>query len=251
MNLETRFIKLEHVRFTKSNKNLKVIQLSDIHINFMMVKTNRIKNILKSIKPDFIVLTGDYISSTKHIPNFLKFLNSIKDANIIYACLGNHEYKTFHHDPDGLNKFIGQMEALGVNVLQDSSCNFIKNSKNYNILGLHDLYSNMHNTKSAISSINPESAVCLALSHNPDIVYKLPKDKIDYLFSGHFHGGQIWAPFNIEFKLMRNEKLCKAGITRGLHKINGINLYINRGLGNICFPFRFLSRPEITVFYIP
>jgi uncharacterized protein len=251
MYVEAGLIKLEHVSFTKNKKNLKVLQMSDIHVNNLMVSIKKIQKIIESNKPDFVILTGDYISNKKHIPDFLKLLNIVKADNIVYACLGNHEYKAFENNNEGLRTFISQMEALGVIVLQDNSSCFIKNSKKYNIIGFNDFNNRTNEVDTAINSIDPRAEVCIAISHNPEIVYKLPKGRIDYLFSGHFHGGQIWAPFNIEFKLMRNETLCKSGITRGLHKINEIELYINRGIGNICFPLRFLSRPEITIFNIP
>ena len=90
----------------------------------------------------------------------------------------------------------------------------------------------------------------IAFSHNPDIVFKIPEGYVDYLLCGHFHGGQIWMPFNLEFRILRNEVLCKMGITRGAHKVKGINLYISRGLGNVCFPLRFLSTPEIAILYV-
>ena len=251
MNIEARLVKLEHVRFTKSKKNLKIIQISDIHINFLMVSKKRILSMIQEINPDFIILTGDYISEEKHCANFLKLLTLIKGTTPVFACLGNHEYRAFKNGKEGLKTFVNQMENLGVKVLRDSSASFEKNSKIYNIIGFEDFSNRKNDTLEAIKAIPSDSSVCIAISHNPEIVYHLPSNKIDYLFTGHFHGGQIWAPFHIEFKLMRNETLCKIGITRGLHKVNGIKLYISRGLGNICFPFRFFSRPEITVFYIP
>jgi predicted MPP superfamily phosphohydrolase len=56
-------------------------------------------------------------------------------------------------------------------------------------------------------------------------------------------------PWNLEFFLLRKDVLCKMGLRRGLHKVNDIKVYLNRGLGNVVVPFRFLSRPEITVIY--
>jgi len=41
-------------------------------------------------------------------------------------------------------------------------------------------------------------------------------------------------PFNLEFRILRHEKLTKIGITKGTHKLNNINLHINSGLGNVC-----------------
>jgi predicted MPP superfamily phosphohydrolase len=108
--------------------------------------------------------------------------------------------------------------------------------------------------KKAFESILPSvqsNCINIAFSHNPDLTLSLPKGQVDYFLCGHFHGGQIWMPFNLEFRLMRSEKLCRMGYRRGFHKINGINIYINRGLGNVVFPFRFFSVPEIAVLQLP
>ena len=87
-------------------------------------------------------------------------------------------------------------------------------------------------------------------NHLTDVVLQIPKI-VDYMFAGHFHGGQIWMPCNLEFFLLRDDVLCKMGIRRGLKCINGIRVYINRGLGNVVVPFRFLSRPEILICTLP
>ncbi len=88
----------------------------------------------------------------------------------------------------------------------------------------------------------------IAFTHNPDIVEELPASLFDLVLCGHYHGGQIWAPFDLEFKMLRNDNLSRKGIKRGLHKVNGMDIYINRGLGNVLVPLRFMSRPEVTVF---
>jgi predicted MPP superfamily phosphohydrolase len=58
-------------------------------------------------------------------------------------------------------------------------------------------------------------------------------------------------PFNLEFMILRDDQLCRMGITRGLKRVNGIRVYLNRGLGNGVVPLRFLSRPEILICTIP
>jgi len=273
MRFEAGWLKVDRVKFTLSNKGLKIIQLSDIHMKYLKVSAQKVKNVISREKPDIIIMTGDYIENQDQIDAFLHFLETIrtiKSDTVIYLCMGNHDYKAFdrncgkyhrqfHCKPHGHSKyqshniedFIQSIESLGVTVLYNRAVSYSKNSVKYNIIGFDDVNAGHPDINKALSFCAEDAFVNIAFSHNPDIIFQIPKGKVDYLFCGHFHGGQIWMPFHLEFNLLRKEKLCRIGINRGLHKLNGINLYINRGLGNVCFPLRFLSRPEITVFYLP
>ena len=262
MRYEAGRIKVEKVRFTLSAKGLKIVQLSDIHMRYLKISVNKLKNIICSEKPDIIIMTGDYIDNPMQINDFIKFINDIKCDIDVYLCMGNHDHKAFidvsadiSHSTNTLNvnsieDFISLLYKNNINVLHNKAVCIEKNNKKYNLIGIDDMNFGNYDIEKALSYCDKNADINIAFSHNPDIIYKIPKDKVDYLFCGHFHGGQIWLPFRLEYKLLRKEKLCKMGINRGLHKINGINLYINRGLGNVCFPLRFLSRPEITVFCI-
>lgn len=251
MRFEAGFFEVKRIKLTKNKKHLKVIQLSDIHINFIRVPAEKVREVLKKENPDLVLMTGDYIETPKNTEKFLKYLDAIKNGSTICLCLGNHDYRAFEDNEPGLAEFINDIESRGVNVLHNQCMLFEKNSKRYNIIGIGDLRSEHDDIEEALNSCNKGTDLNIAFSHNPDIALKIPKGKVDYLFCGHFHGGQIWLPFNLEYKMLRKDKLCKTGVRKGMHKINGINLYINRGLGNVLFPLRFLSRPEITVFHMP
>ena len=251
MRFEAGFVQVTHVKFTKNTKHLKVIQLSDIHIDHLKVSSSKVKKVINKVKPDFILLTGDYINRPFHIPNFLKFLDEIVGLAPMYLCLGNHDYKAFLDNDEGLNDYINLIAARGVTILHNTSVCFEKNAKKYNIIGFADIRYSHQDIEGTLEKIHKDVYKNIAISHNPDIILNMHRNCVDYLFCGHFHGGQIWLPFNLEFKTLRDEKLCRIGITRGLHTINGIKLYINRGLGSVLFPFRFMSRPEITVIYLP
>lgn len=258
MRYETSMVKVERIKFTLSKKGLKIIQLSDIHIKFLRVPVQTIKKVISKEKPDIIILTGDYIDKPCHVEMFLDFIRQIRSNAVVYLCLGNHDYEAFkQYDNDSIAQnskiqhFIEALESNGVSVLHNRAVRYTKDGVKYNIIGIEDLSAGKPNINKVLGFCYKEAFANIAFSHNPDIVFEIPKGKVDYLLCGHFHGGQIWMPFNLEFKLLRNEKLCKMGISRGLHRINGINLYISRGLGNVCFPLRFLSKPEITIFHLP
>jgi uncharacterized protein len=248
MRFEAGFLKVDRVLLTDRQPSLKIIQLSDIHIGRLKVRTQAIREVLEQEQPDFVVMTGDYIENAVHIPGFLSFLESIGQDLTIFLCLGNHDHKALYRKPKLQDDLLRRIEKLGITVLQNSSVCYQKGERKYNIVGIDDLNQGTPDLNKAFSACCGDAAVTLAISHNPDIALKIPPGRVDYLFTGHFHGGQIWMPFGLEYRLLRREKLSRMGIRKGLHSWNGAYLYISRGLGNVCFPLRFLSRPEITVF---
>jgi len=254
MRIEASFLNKSLINFSTSSKGLKIAHLSDIHINRLYISPRRIISSLKQINPDIIIMSGDYIETQRNIPEFIELLKDIANLYTVYLSLGNHDHKALKHNKKNIVSFINTVQDTGANVLLNSNIKVTKNSISYNIIGIDDLKHGKPDLKKAFHGIMPSfnsGCINIAFSHNPDMVLSLPKEKVDYFLCGHFHGGQIWMPFNLEFRIMREEKLCKMGYRRGLHKINGINIYINRGLGNVIFPFRFFSIPEIAVIQLP
>ena len=251
MRYEATTFKVKKVFFTENISHLKVIQMSDVHISLLKVDVKKIRKVLKKENPDLVILTGDYIDSTRQIPAFLDFLEEIKGNYEIFLCYGNHDYRVFQKNETGLRQFTADLEKMGIKVLLNDSVLYSKGEQSYNIIGIEDFRSKRHNVKKALANCKSNVTANIAFSHNPDIALELPEDSVDFLLCGHFHGGQIWMPFDIEFKLLRHERVCKLGIKRELNKLNNLIIYINSGIGNVLFPLRFLSPPEITVLYFP
>ena len=254
MRIEVLFLNESLINFSTSSKGLKIAHLSDLHVNKLYITSHRLLCSLKQNNPDIVIMSGDYIENQKEIPKFINLLKKITKNYTVYISLGNHDHEALKHNKMYMDSFISTIQETGATVLINSNIRVNKNNKSYNIIGIDDLKHGNPDIENAFHGIIPSlnsNCINIAFSHNPDMVLYLPKDKVDYFLCGHFHGGQIWMPFNIEFKLMRREKLSKMGCRRGLHKINGINIYINRGLGNVVFPLRFLSKPEIAVIQLP
>ncbi len=253
MRFETTLLKKNYINFSKSSRGLKVAHLSDLHVKQLHIGIKKITSALRDVNPDVVIITGDYIETTDDIPKTLNLIKAIADIFPVYLTLGNHDHKALINKKKGIEGFIMQLEQTGAIVLNNEFKSIYKNNTTYNIVGIDDLKRGKPDLDKAFGNIDstPGDSINIVFSHNPDMVLELPKDKTHYFLCGHFHGGQIWMPFHLEFRILRREQLCKMGYRKGLHKINGIIVYINRGLGNVLFPFRFLSVPEIAVFQLP
>lgn len=249
MHIETKQLKVEKIDLSKGGNPIKIAQLSDIHIDLMFTSYKKIKNALIAANPDIIIITGDYIEKPIQISKFISFLDTLPPKPV-YACFGNHDYKAFLKNKAGIEFFAKQIEAKGITMLRNANTTLSINGRKINLVGIEDMRYKTHDVKKAFAGLKSENGTTIAFSHNPDILFSMGKNKADLLLTGHFHGGQIWMPFHLEFKLLRHEKLSKMKIYRGLNYVNSQRIYISRGLGNVVFPFRFFSKPEITIFNI-
>jgi len=257
MYMETRTLDISHVDFSKGESNLKILHITDVHIHSMNVPYSRIIDAVKAEKPDIIILTGDYSGKTGYMQRFDGFLNSFTSAAIqagtkkIFACMGNHDHKISADRSESVKDFIRILRSYGIEVLVNKTSVYSKNNKIYNITGIDDLRYGKPDIGKSFTGQDARSQANIVISHNPDIALLLPSGKADFLFAGHLHGGQVWLPFNLEFILLRSDILPFKGIRQGTHIINGITVYINRGLGNVLLPLRFLAKPEISVYTMP
>jgi len=147
MYYETTRLKISRVCFTESKEPFKIVHMSDLHIKFLNVDINKVVKVLETEKPDLVVLTGDYIDNPKHIPAFIKFLESIKGNYKICLCFGNHDYKALKNSEDSIQEFKQLIEEKGVSVLLNSSVCIEKGNRKYNVIGIEDLRSKRYDVK--------------------------------------------------------------------------------------------------------
>ena len=237
-----------HDRTTCDESAIRIMHISDIHIGLLRVCSKRVINTISSVSPDLIIMTGDYFDRPSQVDSFFSWIDKWHSGQPIYMCLGNHDNYVFKKVPKKKELFLNNVSKRGLNLLINESRHISLKGKTLNLIGIDDFRTKAFDIEMAFSNLsNADNTI--VFSHNPDIIYELKDNKPDLLLCGHFHGGQIWMPFRLEYKLFRTEKTCTSGIFKGFHTINGIKTYINRGLGNVALPLRLFSKPEITIIY--
>lgn len=228
------------------------LHITDIHIGLLFISSSRIKNTIEKTKPDFILISGDFLDHPRHIKKLEKWLKGIDSGIRTYAVLGNHEHLCFKKDHNFKNEFMQLMKRLNIQILVNETVilNINENSGTIALVGLDDCKSGALFNRQIFKGLKDKHEFVLAFSHNPDAALHIPKSSVSLFIAGHFHGGQVWLPFNLEYILLRKEKVSRMGHIKGFTRIKNNSVYISRGLGTILVPFRFFSVPEVTVFDI-
>ena len=250
---ETTTIVTENVEFRLRRlgpefDGLRVTQISDLHFR-PYTGEREIRAAVKAVqetKPDVIVLTGDYVTSTWMFDLGRRTADGIEDcAEIlkqltaplgVYAILGNHDWGT---DPDRISH---ALRECGIKVLRNEAAAIERGKSRLWIAGTDCAFFNHADMDKTLAPIRDEDAVLL-LAHEPDFADHAARYPVDLQLSGHSHGGQIVAPFVGPPHLPR---LAKKYV-RGRYRVGQMELYTNRGIGLVGLPMRYQAAPEVTL----
>jgi len=220
---------------------IKIVQLSDLHVNRYGLKEDRIISTIQNINPNIIVMTGDYIQSVRDIEPLEKFLQKIREniGNIpIIAILGNWDFSS-----DALDSLKNIFDKHDLILLNNTFINIKVKNLNITFLGFNSIQNNYNLDINVLDKL-PMENIIIVLIHEPilsNIIIEKRKD-IKLILAGHCHGGQI----KIFNKYVFLPEGCEM-YPEGLYRINNTTIYTSRGLGTSIFPIRFMSPPEIVV----
>lgn len=254
LNLEN--TTLEVSNYTISNKRIplefngyKIIHISDYHNEKSQRLNNSLVETIASQNPDIIVITGDVVDKRRtDIDVSIEFVKKIKDIAPIYYVPGNHEatIKTY-------NELKEKLLNEGVNILDNKNQEIEKNGDKINLLGIND--PQMANASEINDSVIAKKTLeeieyndeyySILLSHRPEIFSTYVEEKVDLVFTGHAHGGQVRIPF-IGGIVAPNQGFFPK-YTSGKIEENDTTMVVSRGIGNSVIPFRVNNRPEIII----
>jgi predicted MPP superfamily phosphohydrolase len=192
------------------------------------------------LKPDLILLTGDYLEEQRNIRGVLSFMKRLKATHGIYAVQGNWEYWSRLEGENLRRHFAG----VGVKLLINERVDLEIHDHALSIFGL-DYPSSTDHLEKLQKEVDPKR-FNLLLSHVPAFAHEQLNADINLILSGHTHGGQVRLPYLPPFYLPRYAGRFVAGFYQvSQHRIP---LYVSRGVGTSVLPIRFLCRPEIGLF---
>ncbi len=232
-----------HHHFPKFSSEMKFIHLSDIHLESVGIRENKLLTIIEENKPEFVLYTGDFLNlsnirNQKSIEQVIEFFNKLNAISPIYYVSGSPAVDV----EDTIIIIEKNLEPMR---LKNTSISIRHNNDEINLIGITCTHQPHQDIKNLPPLIHINSLNIL-LHHSPDLVYELkPEYQVDLMLSGHTHGGQVRFPL---FGAIFTGSLYGRKLQQGLYQIYDTLLYISRGIGleGMGAPrVRFLCSPEI------
>jgi uncharacterized protein len=225
-----------------------VIQLSDPHLGYPSPAAWRAIDIVRTERPDLVVVTGDVADRRSSIPVVLAWAKQLCEAAgvpIVYVP-GNHEHWRFG-DGEAMAQFLEQLRRAGFVVLENELTRISRRSGGSPvvIVGLDDSYSYHMDVEAGFSGLAAGERA-IVLEHCPeDVARILASGHASLVLTGHTHGGQVRLPL---WGDRLTAALTGSSFVRGLYQVGDVPLYVSQGLGMSVLPVRFFCPPEVTVF---
>ena len=219
----------------------RIVQIGDLHLDDWSKpeRLDRIAEMVNEERPDLVVVTGDFASySARRLDtgSLVGALRRLSAPDGVLAILGNHDYLT---DVKLIRRCIRE---AGLTELINEVVTLERGGSELHVAGIDDVMEGRSRLDLVLGEL-PEEGAAVLLAHEPDFAdVAAATGRFDLQLSGHSHGGQVRVP------LLGRAVLppFSQRYTRGLHRVGGMLLYTNRGLGTVHARLRFGCRPEIT-----
>lgn len=238
---------------------LRVVQLSDLHLDDIGAHEERIAAAVASQRPDLVVFTGDSINAPTHLGVLGEFLGMLDARARKLSIVGNRERAGgvdlrelervyARHGCELLINDVADMQVDGRRVLVTGLDDFIAGTPDpaRALAGAaatpnHLLLAHCPAQRDAIrwQRVSP-----VATAHIPDgPTVDLAPFRPQWMLAGHTHGGQI-APFGLAPFRPRGSGRYVSGWYRDAAPA----MYVSRGLGTSVIRARHRAVPEVPVF---
>jgi len=193
---------------------------------------------INDLKPDIILIAGDLMDNSVRLLNAEHLedeINRMQAPLGVYACLGNHDYRS----EGGIEDYLDFLKRTKINLLIDNVA-YIDNS--FWVIGRNDrTVKSRMSLKNLVAETNKSEPVFL-LDHQPYHLEVAEAAGIDFQLSGHTHNGQLF-PGNLIVN-----KIYEVG--HGYKQKGNLHVYVSSGLGIWGPLFRIRTESEIAVFDI-
>ena len=247
--IEPNWISVDHVIIhspvlAPALNRLRLVQITDLHVEETKTSLWSVQlavEIINGLHPDAIFITGDFLSVRGGMEECLKALDSLHRPPFgIWAIPGNTD-EIFYSEEE----LPPLCKEHGITMLINEKRNLTWGDRApFCLAGVNDPTYGRDDLSMTLDGV-PIPLPVLLLGHSPSerIITDAVQRRVALLLVGHTHGGQI----GIDRLRRLSPYADRTPYIRGLYYVQGLPLYVNRGIGTKTREIRLLCRPEITL----
>jgi len=251
----------------KGARDIKVLHFSDLHLT--PNKKREIADIksFAELKPDLVISTGDFLAHKDAVKVALNALDELLDLPGLFVFGSNDYYAPQFKNPllylrkDNGERKLGNklpwqslQKQLVKRGWQDLNHNKVKLKVNGVVIearGTDDAHLELDDYRKVEGKVSKAADLAIGVTHAPyeRIIAAMAQDKLDLIFAGHTHGGQIRLPWFGGSKSLTTNCDLENWRSRGVTKVNNEPwLNVSAGMGMSPFaPIRFACPPEVSL----
>jgi len=251
----------------KGARDIKVLHFSDLHLT--PNKKREIADIksFAQLKPDLVISTGDFLAHKDSVKTVINALDELLDLPGLFVFGSNDYYAPQFKNPlsylrkdNGVRKLGSRLpwQSLQKQLVkrgwQDLNHNKIKLKVNGVVIearGTDDAHLELDDYRKVEGKVSKAADLAIGVTHAPyeRIIAAMAQDKLDLIFAGHTHGGQIRLPWFGGSKSLTTNCDLENWRSRGVTKVNDEPwLNVSAGMGMSPFaPIRFACPPEVSL----
>ena len=218
---------------------LRLLQLSDVHLRGPGAWLDGLCRSLTPLRPDLLVLTGDMVTAGWSRDAAEQFVNALPAAPLgRFHVTGNWE------------TILGPTPLGWTELLSSHGIRCLDNRRTRAgpvlLAGVEDLLAGDAQLETVLGP--PTDRPLILLAHTPMTIDEVVRrsdwcDRVQLVLSGHSHAGQIRLP------LVGSPWLPKGTgeYVGGWYEVQGVPLFVSRGVGWSLLPLRLWCPPELAV----
>jgi hypothetical protein len=225
-------------RIPRALNGFTIGHISDLHIGNHVPASfvQKAVALMNEQRPDIVAITGDFKHDRGADEAVRRALQNVGAPMGSFVTYGNHDH---WNDPGALTPALADRHTPLLNASRKLSLR----GTPLHIVGVDDIWEQAHDLDRALAGV-PDNEPAILLAHEPDFADEAAR-RFPFVaqLSGHTHGGQVRLP------LIGAPALPPFGrkYVMGSYGIDGMQLYVTRGVGMAKPTYRFLCPPEVTI----
>ena len=248
--------------------DIRILHFSDLHLT--PARKREIADIKgwAKLKPDLIISTGDFLAHIEAVGVALSALNELLDIPGLYVFGSNDYYAPKFKNPFlYLKKDFGERhlgEKLPVDVfdrklqsrgwinLNNKRSSITINGITIDIRGTDDAHLELDEYERGAGKKSGDLSIGVTHAPYARVLDAMAQDKLDLIFAGHTHGGQVRMPWFGGSKSITTNCDLPNWRSRGLTREESHPwLNVSAGMGYSPFaPLRILCPPEVSLIWL-